>query len=378
MSSTNQPSVAVVGVGTVGAMALWQLARRGVPAVGYDAFAPGHDRGAAGGESRILRGAPRRGTELVPLLQRARQLWLELERSTGHRLLDQTGCITVGPADHGGLRAIQDIAAVHKLPLEVLHGPEAARRVPEHPLRDGEALVFDPNGGFLHPEVSVRVAAAKAEALGAQVHRSTPVVDVHDHGEAASVVTEHGQHRYDHVILAPGPWAHHFPAIPTRHVTVRTVDALWFARRAAGTFTPEHTPVAMRVGDPAMSCCPGVEGAKIVPRRDNKPELISLQELPGTVPADVVAQARENVQRVLPGLNPDPIHTTSYGEAYTTDGNGLLGPAGDTHALLLATAFSGHGFQLAPVLGEISADLALTGTTSHDIEFLAPGRKQSN
>lgn len=377
MSSSGQPSVAVVGVGSVGAMALWQLARRGVRAVGYDAFAPGHDRGAAGGESRILRGAPRRGTELVPLLQRARQLWLELERATGHRLLEQTGCVTVGPAEHGGLRSIQDIAAVHNLPLEVLNGPEAARRVPEHHLRDGEALVFDPKGGLLHPEVSVRVAAAEAEVLGARVHRYTPVVDVHDHGEAASVVTEHGQHRYDRVILAPGPWAHHFPAIPTRHMTVSAVDALWFTRRTAGTFAPEHTPVAMRVGEPAMSCCPGVVGAKIVPRRDNKPELVSLAELPGSVPADVVAQTREDVQWVLPGLNPEPIDTASYGEAYTADGNGLLGPAGDTNALLLATAFSGHGFQLAPVLGEISADLALTGTTTHNIEFLEPGREQS-
>lgn len=51
----NQPTAAVVGVGSVGAMVLWQLAQRGVQAVGYDAYAPGHDRGAAGGESRILR-----------------------------------------------------------------------------------------------------------------------------------------------------------------------------------------------------------------------------------------------------------------------------------------------------------------------------------
>lgn len=72
MSSKAQPIVAAVGVGSVGAMALWQLARRGVHAVGYDSYSPGHDRGAAGGESRILRAAPRRGRQYVPLLQRAR------------------------------------------------------------------------------------------------------------------------------------------------------------------------------------------------------------------------------------------------------------------------------------------------------------------
>lgn len=51
MSSTNEPTVAVVGVGSVGAMTLRQLAKRGVPTVGYDSYSPGHDRGAAGGQS---------------------------------------------------------------------------------------------------------------------------------------------------------------------------------------------------------------------------------------------------------------------------------------------------------------------------------------
>jgi sarcosine oxidase len=128
-------------------MALWQLAKHGVPAVGYDSYSPGHDRGAAGGESRILRAVPRRGSQYVPLLQRARELWRELEDESGHRLFQQTGCVTVGPSDHPGLRAVQDIGTEHELPLETLEAAEAARRVPEHPLRDGEAMVFDPARG---------------------------------------------------------------------------------------------------------------------------------------------------------------------------------------------------------------------------------------
>lgn len=43
----------------------------------------------------------------------------------------------------------------------------------------------------------------------------------------------------------------------------------------------------------------------------------------------------------------------------------------------IATGFSGHGFQLAPVLGEISADMALTGATQHDVTFMAQSREQS-
>ena len=42
--------------------------------------------------------------------------------------------------------------------------------------------------------------------------------------------------------------------------------------------------------------------------------------------------------------------------------------------VILCGGFSGHGFKFAPVIGEIAADLALTGETPHDIGFLSLGR----
>jgi glycine/D-amino acid oxidase-like deaminating enzyme len=39
--------------------------------------------------------------------------------------------------------------------------------------------------------------------------------------------------------------------------------------------------------------------------------------------------------------------------------------------VVLCGGFSGHGFKFAPVIGEIGADLALYGETSHDIGFLS-------
>lgn len=313
----------------------------------------------------------------MPLLWRARELWCELEDDSGHRLFEQTGCLTIGLADHSGLRAVEEIATAHALPLERLGGSEPARRVSEHPLRDGEAMVFDPGGGLLHPELGVLAAATRAEELGAQIHRYAPVLDVEDHGDSASVVTEHGRQRYDRVILAPGPWLHRFPAVPSRDVTVSTVDVLWFARRTSETFVPERTPVAMRVGEPAFSCCPGADGAKIVPREQDKHEIDRPEVLPRSVRTTKTTQSRENIRQVLPGLHPDPIRTATYSEAYTTDGHGLLGPSTQHEALIIAAAFSGHGFQLAPVLGEIIAYMALTGATKHDVTFMAPGREQS-
>jgi sarcosine oxidase len=40
----------------------------------------------------------------------------------------------------------------------------------------------------------------------------------------------------------------------------------------------------------------------------------------------------------------------------------------------VACGFSGHGFKFVPVVGEVLADLATTGTTAHPIELFDPRR----
>jgi len=58
----------------------------------------------------------------------------------------------------------------------------------------------------------------------------------------------------------------------------------------------------------------------------------------------------------------------------TPDFNFILGlDAGDPR-VVLASPCSGHGFKFSNVIGVICADLALTGSTAFDIDFLSPGR----
>ena len=47
---------------------------------------------------------------------------------------------------------------------------------------------------------------------------------------------------------------------------------------------------------------------------------------------------------------------------------------GSDGRVAVAAGFSGHGFKFTPVVGEILADLALTGRTTLPIGFLSAGR----
>src|SRR5690625_6959119 len=88
--------VAVIGLGTMGSMALWQLVKEGVDVTGFEQFGIGHDRSAVGGESRIFRTAYLEGPEYVPLLCRSYELWRDLEKETNQQLLSLVGNFTIG------------------------------------------------------------------------------------------------------------------------------------------------------------------------------------------------------------------------------------------------------------------------------------------
>ncbi|MCG5217866.1 N-methyl-L-tryptophan oxidase [Streptosporangium sp. KLBMP 9127] len=369
-------SVAVIGTGTVGSMALWRLAERGIPAVGFDAFAPGHDRGAAGGESRIFRTAYKEGPAYVPLLRAARGLWAELEESSGRRLLTPVGGVTLGPREHPKIRAVLASAHTHDLPVEVLTGEDALRRVPEHPLRDGEVMVVDREAGFIRPEPAVIAAATAAERAGARIARYTPVREVRPDATGVTVVTGDGEHRFTHAVLAPGPWAGTLLPDPMAGlVTTKAITSTWFPRRDDTLFEPDRCPIAIRVGEPAYSCFPSMDGVGVkvnlhVPWQD----IASPESLHRSVPVNYLAQVAAAVAGTLPGLRPDPVRIATFCEAFTPDGHGLLGSYGPAGRTILATAFSGHGFKLAPVFGDIVADLVETGSTTRGIDHLAPNR----
>jgi sarcosine oxidase len=65
-----EADVAVIGAGSVGSMASWQLAARGLRVVGIDRFPVPGPFSAYAGESRVFRMVYAEGGHYTPLLQR--------------------------------------------------------------------------------------------------------------------------------------------------------------------------------------------------------------------------------------------------------------------------------------------------------------------
>ncbi|HWN95527.1 MAG TPA: FAD-dependent oxidoreductase, partial [Methylomirabilota bacterium] len=97
-----QPDVIVAGLGAVGSATLYQLARRGVTALGFDRFQPPHMHGSSHGDTRITRLALGEGPQYVQFARRSHEIWRELEAATGSTLFREVGGLFFGSTSAHG------------------------------------------------------------------------------------------------------------------------------------------------------------------------------------------------------------------------------------------------------------------------------------
>jgi sarcosine oxidase len=369
--------VAVVGVGSVGSMALWKVIARGVSAIGFEQFSPGHGRGAAGGESRVFRVAYHEGPHYVPLLLRAKEAWAELERVSGRKLFDPCGYMEIAPSDDAKLTQTLEAVRAYGLDHCYFAAGTAQARYPQHRFRPDDVAVLDRSGGVLFPEVAVEAAALHAEELGARLLRGTRVETIEPDEHGVTIVTGTGRFRVRSAIVSAGSWTGAIcpelrPAvIPTR------LSLTWFAARRPSDFQSAVFPAFGRTVDGVFVYgVPTIDGrsVKVAATRIDEPGPVDPDRLDPTVPADVVDAVSAIVSETMPGLDPRPVRQAIYADGYTTDGHGLVGFHPSAPHVVVVTGLSGHGFKLAPTLGKIASDLAVFGVTAEPVDFLSPSR----
>src|SRR6202035_4667740 len=165
----DRPDVIVVGLGAMGSAVTLRLARRGLRVVGFDRFDPPHTHGSTHGDTRITRLALGEGSDFVPLVPPPHQLWREIERETGTKLLEQTGGLVLGEPAHPFLERTRSAAAEYAIAHENLSNAELRDRFPMFGAGRRTEAYFEPEAGFLRPEAAVEAQLSLARAAGARL-----------------------------------------------------------------------------------------------------------------------------------------------------------------------------------------------------------------
>lgn len=368
--------VAVVGVGSMGSMALWQLAKAGVEAVGFEQYGLAHERSAAGGESRMFRTAYMEGADYVPMLKAARCLWQELEAETGQSLLTLNGALMIGPKSDERIANVIKSVEEFDIDHEVLDSTEAMERYPQHWLEPDEIAVLDREGGVIRPEMAVFTAAERAVELGAQLLENSHVDSISETESGVRISADGIDYEFDKVIVTAGPWtARVFPQF-SNYLVPRKIVMTWYLSNRLGDYSPENFPAFGRVGGEIHTFgIPALEGTMT---KIGSVATFGDVEIPEDLHRDVelteLGAINREVARCHPGLKSTPSRISVHMDAYTVDEHALVGPVSSSGNVFVLGGYSGHGFKLAPVMGEIAKDLATTGATSHSIAHLSPER----
>lgn len=358
--------VIVIGGGLMGTSAAFFLARRGAKVSLVDRARVGQaaTNASFGNIRRQGRYLPQ-----LPLAHRSRALWGELEsllgrdvefRATGHVRL----CF-----DAGGVEDMERFASEARpwgLELDILDRHELRKRYPwAGP--EATAASVSPQDGSANPRLVSPAFTAAAAALGAEIIEDTPVQAIRRRDGALAVVTPRGEIAADAVLNAAGFWGSRFAAAAGEPVPI---DA--------------HGP-QMGVTEPLPHRILPVVGIWTRDKLDNVyfrqvergnivfggGARVAVDPDPGHAgvdPANTLAQL-PRLARLCPAFaKTQVIRTWSGCEGYTADMLPVMGASGTTPGLFHAFGFCGHGFQLGPGVGDVMAELIVTGRTTTPIE----------
>jgi sarcosine oxidase len=365
--------VLVIGAGTMGAMTLWQLARRGISCTAIEQFGIAHDRGAAGGDTRFYRSIYKEGAGYMPLLGRALELWHELENETGSTLYTRTGALYLDDGVRETIDSLASTAAESGVPFEMLSADEIRARFPQHLVTDEQRGLLDPGAGYLRADRAIAASLTRAQELGANLVLGERVLDIVSGDDGVSVQTDRTTYRAKKVVLTPGPWDALLPERLSQRLDIAKIILTWYLPKDPADYVTGKYVSVVREGGRFFGV-PSNDGETI---KFGETVLLESHIDPDNVdrrvrPEDIAATDAA-VARYLPGVIPSATRATIHHEAFTDDHNPFVGVLDDPR-IIIGCGFSGHGFKLSPTFGEILADLAVNGETRHDIEFLSPLR----
>ena len=370
--------VAVIGCGAMGAAALWRLAARGATVIGFDRFAPPHDRGSSHGESRIIRTAYFEGPAYVPLAQRSFQLWRDLEAESGAALLTVTGALMIGSPTSAVVAGALASAEAHGLAHERLDHTAMARRYPQHRLAAGEVAIYEADAGFLRPEAGVAAALRRAEALGATVRRDTPIEAIEPAPDGGSVRIMAGGATYEarHAVVAAGSWLGKLLPQLRLPLRVERQAVAWFPLDDPAPYDPSRFPVFIRELPSGRSHYgfPTLDGTTIKFAVHHEGATTTADGIDRTVHDADLAPLYAYAESYLRSVEPRAVRSQVCMYTDTPDDHFIIGAPPGLPALTILGGGSGHAYKFAPVIGDIAADLALTGYTNYPIDLFAPGR----
>jgi glycine/D-amino acid oxidase-like deaminating enzyme len=361
---TETADVVIVGGGIEGAAAAWALAQRGVTDV-FVAERNTVGSGMTGKSSGIVR-CHYGVSSLAAMATVGLEVFEKAEEIFGTDIgFRQTGYVVgVGEPNVDSLRKSLTAQRAVGVQTEEIDVGEVARLWPFADLSPFAAFAWEARGGYGDAYQTAQAFAVSARAAGVRVRQGTAMTDLLLDGDRVTGVrlADGTEVAAGTVVVATGVWTRELLARHGIDVPIRVV------REQIVMISPgvDLGPV------PVFSDLVSLQYIRPEPNGEVLFGNSDLSHVQDADPDDYLNRATEafvdlTVDRVgtrFPGFTGAAI-TGSYAGCYdvTPDWNPVISRTG-IDGLVVAAGFSGHGFKIAPAVGQLIADLVVDGRSA--------------
>ena len=410
--------ILIVGGGVMGTSIAMNAARRTDPLTDPVVLIERRELGAgsSGRSGAILRQCYS-SRELAGMARDSLRAYSTFTARTGRAIgFHRSGVVTLGgpPGSEGACSVAANVEMMQSIGIDarLVDAGELRRLVPGIRVGDEDRAAWEPDGGFVDPRKVVDQFAALARTYGAVTRPGVEATRlVVEDGCVTGVETASGRIEAEQVVLVAGPWSARLLAAAGVELPVRVVRPEQVFHQGPERLEPPRTePDARPRVEPDPLERLGVDATGQIVEDDTPvphPVILDLEHgyyarfdptrgqtrlgrtdhahddvlddpdaLDERVTDAMRAFSREALPRRMPAYADLPdVDAQAAWYTLTPDSQALIGPLPGLENLLLVTGFSGHGFKLAPSVGEGVAQMLFGDPVSaFDPDFFAPGR----
>lgn len=363
----------VLGCGGIGSAALYWLAKRaGSDVLGIEQFQLFHHNGGSQDYSRIIRLAyhQEKYARLTPYAYKA---WDSVADETGISPVTQTGGVQIAFKDSPYHAIVEDYATAMEranIPYERLDTDELRYRFPQfQPEREVEAL-YQEQTGIVDPSRGNALHIALARSYGATIRTECPVVGIQpsNTGFGVSIKTVQGTFTCRKLVVTAGAWTNALLSsvgiqLP---LTVTQEQVTYYATPNLKAFTVGRFPVFQWKDDFSYYGFPIYGEVATKAAIDASGETVSAKTRTFIPNGAREKQLDDFLAARIPDFVGPKLYTKTCLYTLPPDRDFILDRL-PNHPQIFMAIGAGHAYKFASLLGLILSELAIDGSTLHDV-----------
>ena len=362
-SSGSRTRIAVIGAGAFGAWTALHLNRLGAEVVLVDGWGAGNSRSSSGGEGRALRtiyGPDRVYSEMA---RRSLELWRDLELQIDRRIYTETGALWMVQDDATYVNEAVPILEEFGLRVDSVSIADARSRYPQIDFQDVDAVFFEHRAGVLRARESCQWIVELFESNDGVFERAIvpPLTDLDS--PVKSLPLEDGRSlEADRFVLACGPWLGAMvPDLLTDLIRPTRQEVFYFGTPPGNDlWMPERLPIWIELAEQVVYGFPDSMGRGFKFADDPRGRPIDPSSADRRPTPELIAAARRYLEKRFPALADSPLLETRVCQYENSpDGHLIIDRHPTARNIWIAGGGSGHGFKLAPAVGEMLAGAIL-------------------